>query len=86
MKVLFKKKVNYCKKYLGQRYSKPSRIYLQTTEGHATHSAVQLQFLHDRPELTTSGLILEGQSKIAIFMILVIGSILAGFIAYYIGY
>lgn len=37
-------------------------------------------------ELTTSGLLLEGQSKIAIFIILVSGSILGGFIAYYIGY
>ena len=37
-------------------------------------------------ELTTSGLLLEGQSKIAIFIILVIGSVLGGFIAYYIGY
>lgn len=37
-------------------------------------------------ELTTSGLILEGQSKMAIFIMLVTGSILGGFIAYYIGY
>ena len=37
-------------------------------------------------ELTISGLLLEGQSKIAIFIILVSGSILGGFIAYYIGY
>src|SRR5215467_607608 len=37
-------------------------------------------------ELITSGLLLEGQSKIAIFVILVTGSILGGFIAYYIGY
>ena len=37
-------------------------------------------------ELTISGLLLEGQSKISIFIILVIGSILGGFIAYYIGY
>jgi len=37
-------------------------------------------------ELTTSGLLLEGQSKIAIFVILVTGSILGGFIAYYLGY
>ena len=37
-------------------------------------------------ELTTSGLLLEGQSKIAIFIILVIGSVLGGFIAYHIGY
>jgi membrane protein YqaA with SNARE-associated domain len=37
-------------------------------------------------ELTTSGLLLEGQSKIAIFIILVSGSILSAFIAYYIGY
>ena len=37
-------------------------------------------------ELTTSGLLLEGQSKIAIFIILISGSILGGFIAYYIGY
>ena len=36
-------------------------------------------------ELTTSGLLL-GQSKIAIFVILVTGSILGGFIAYYLGY
>ncbi|MGC2574779.1 MAG: hypothetical protein WA364_24960 [Candidatus Nitrosopolaris sp.] len=38
------------------------------------------------PTLTTSGLLLEGQSKIAIFIILVSGSILSAFIAYYIGY
>jgi membrane protein YqaA with SNARE-associated domain len=37
-------------------------------------------------ELTTSGLLLDGQSKIAIFIILVTGSILGGFIAYCIGY
>jgi len=37
-------------------------------------------------ESTTSGLLLEGQSKIAIFIILVSGSNLGGFIAYYIGY
>src|SRR5215469_10959011 len=37
-------------------------------------------------ELTISGLLLEGQSRIAIFIILVSGSILGGFIAYYIGY
>jgi membrane protein YqaA with SNARE-associated domain len=37
-------------------------------------------------ELTTSGLLLEGQSKIAIFIILVIGLVLGGVIAYYIGY
>jgi membrane protein YqaA with SNARE-associated domain len=37
-------------------------------------------------ELTTSGLLLAGQSKIAIFTILVIGSIIGGFLAYYIGY
>ena len=37
-------------------------------------------------ELTISGLLLEGQSKIAIFIILVSGSILSAFIAYYIGY
>ena len=33
-------------------------------------------------ELTISGLLLQGQSKIAIFIILVSGSILGGFIAY----
>ena len=37
-------------------------------------------------ELTTSGLLLAGQSKIAIFTILVIGSIIGGFVAYYIGF
>lgn len=37
-------------------------------------------------ELTTSGLLLAGQSKIAIFTSLVIGSIIGGFFAYYIGY
>jgi membrane protein YqaA with SNARE-associated domain len=37
-------------------------------------------------ELTTSGLLLAGQSKLAILTILVIGSILGGYIAYYIGY
>ena len=37
-------------------------------------------------ELTTSGLLLAGQSKIVIFTILVIGSIMGGFLAYYIGY
>lgn len=37
-------------------------------------------------ELTTSGLLLAGQSKMAIFTVLVSGSILGGFIAYYIGY
>src|SRR5215467_14575919 len=37
-------------------------------------------------ELTICGLLLEGQSKIAIFIILISGSILGGFIAYYIGY
>jgi len=37
-------------------------------------------------ELTISGLLLAGQSKLAILTILVIGSILGGFIAYYIGY
>jgi membrane protein YqaA with SNARE-associated domain len=37
-------------------------------------------------ELTISGLLLAGQSKIAIFTILISGSILGGFIAYYIGY
>ena len=37
-------------------------------------------------ELITSGLLLEGQSKIVIFVILVTGSILGGFIAYYVGY
>jgi membrane protein YqaA with SNARE-associated domain len=37
-------------------------------------------------ELTTSGLLLAGQSKIVIFTILVIGSIMGGMLAYYIGY
>lgn len=37
-------------------------------------------------ELTTSGLLLAGQSKMAIFVTLVSGSIIGGFIAYYIGY
>ena len=37
-------------------------------------------------ELTTSGLLLAGQSKIEVFTILVIGSIIGGFLAYYIGY
>jgi membrane protein YqaA with SNARE-associated domain len=37
-------------------------------------------------ELTTSGLLLAGQSKMAIFTVLVGGSILGRFIAYYIGY
>jgi membrane protein YqaA with SNARE-associated domain len=36
-------------------------------------------------ELTTSGLLLAGQSKMAIFITLVSGSIIGGFIAYYIG-
>jgi len=37
-------------------------------------------------ELTTSGLLLAGQSKTIVFTILAIGSIIGGFIAYYIGY
>ena len=37
-------------------------------------------------ELTTYGLLLAGQNKIAIFTILVTGSIMGGFLAYYIGY
>jgi membrane protein YqaA with SNARE-associated domain len=37
-------------------------------------------------ELTISGLILAGESKLHIFIILTIGSILGGFIAYHIGY
>ena len=37
-------------------------------------------------ELTTSALILGGQNKMAIFIILTIGSIIGGFLAYYIGY
>lgn len=37
-------------------------------------------------ELTTSGLLLAGQSKMAILITLVSGSIIGGFIAYYIGY
>jgi len=37
-------------------------------------------------ELTTSALLLTGQSKTAIFTILAIGSITGGVIAYYIGY
>src|SRR5919108_3440191 len=37
-------------------------------------------------ELTISGLLLAGQSKIAIFTILISGSIMGGFFAYYIGY
>jgi membrane protein YqaA with SNARE-associated domain len=37
-------------------------------------------------ELTISGLLLAGQSKTIVFTILVIGSIIGGFIAYYIGY
>jgi len=37
-------------------------------------------------ELTTSGLLLAGQSKTTIVIILVIGSSIGGFIAYFIGY
>jgi membrane protein YqaA with SNARE-associated domain len=37
-------------------------------------------------ELTISGLILAGESKLLVFIILSISSILGGFIAYYIGY
>ena len=37
-------------------------------------------------ELTISGLILAGESKLLVFIILTISSILGGFIAYYIGY
>ena len=37
-------------------------------------------------ELTISGLLLAGQSKTNIFIVLVLSSIIGGFIAYYIGY
>lgn len=37
-------------------------------------------------ELTASGLLLAGQSKTEVLTILVIGSIIGGFLAYYIGY
>lgn len=37
-------------------------------------------------ELTISGLLIAGQSKLAVFTILAIGSILGGYIAYYIGF
>jgi membrane protein YqaA with SNARE-associated domain len=37
-------------------------------------------------ELTTSGLLLAGQSKVAIVTVLVVGSSIGGFIAYFIGY
>jgi membrane protein YqaA with SNARE-associated domain len=37
-------------------------------------------------ELTISGLLLSGQSKTLVFIVLVISSIIGGFIAYYLGY
>lgn len=37
-------------------------------------------------ELTISGLLLSGQSKTIVFIVLVISSIIGGFIAYYLGY
>jgi membrane protein YqaA with SNARE-associated domain len=36
-------------------------------------------------ELTISGLLLSGQSKIMVFLVLVVGSIIGGFIAYFVG-
>ena len=37
-------------------------------------------------ELTISGLLLSGQSKTMVFIVLVISSVIGGFIAYYVGY
>jgi membrane protein YqaA with SNARE-associated domain len=37
-------------------------------------------------ELTTWGLLLSGQNRIMIFVVLIISSIIGGFIAYYVGY
>jgi membrane protein YqaA with SNARE-associated domain len=37
-------------------------------------------------ELTISGLLLSGQSKTMVFIVLVISSVIGGFIAYYLGY
>lgn len=37
-------------------------------------------------ELTTSALLLSGESQMSVFIVLTIGSIVGGFIAYYIGY
>jgi membrane protein YqaA with SNARE-associated domain len=37
-------------------------------------------------ELTVSGLLLTGQSKVIVFTVLTVGSIIGGFMAYYIGY
>lgn len=37
-------------------------------------------------ELTISGLLLAGQSKIIVFIVLIAGSIIGGFIAYYVGF